>query len=118
MSWIDKLEKHGTEVTREYKRRKPKLPKPKVESVICAVRPANDRTGDPGEGAIGWYTVQDGKLTMTDENGKSGDKPETELVTEANAHVVAARLTKKRWVASRNDGDFNRPLNYRPLGIA
>jgi hypothetical protein len=114
MNWIDKLEKHGKAVSVEHKRRKPK---PKVESVIVTVRPPNERTGDPGEAAIGSYTVQDGVLSLTDENGKPVGEKLTALVTEANAHAVAAQLTTKRWAESRND-DFNRPVVYGPLGLS
>jgi hypothetical protein len=72
-----------------------------VQEVIVSVRPSNDRTGDPGEAAIGWYFVQDGVLTMCDENGKATG--ETELVTEGtNVEVVAARLTKWRWASARS----------------
>jgi hypothetical protein len=31
---------------------------------------------------------------------------------------VAARLTKEAWMKRARESNFNRPLNYRPLGIA
>ena len=39
------------------------------------------------------------------------------LGPDDDPHVIAGRLTRERWLT---DGatDFNRPLNYRPLGIA
>jgi hypothetical protein len=88
-SWLDKLEKHG--------------------------KHSNERTGDPGEAAIGWYFIQDGVLTMCDENGKPLDGVKfTAAVTEANARAVAAQLTKQRWSESRTN-DFDGPIAYGPL---
>ena len=116
MSWVDQLAEHGKKRKRKATSDKPVIvgPPPPVQEVIVSVRPANDRTGDPGEAAIGWYIVQDGVLTMTDENAKPSDKPETALVTEGmNVEVVAARLTKKRWMSARSENDdFNRPIFY------
>jgi hypothetical protein len=55
----------------------PAGPPPKVEGFYVTVR-HSDENGDPGQIAIGWYFVQDGMLTMCDENGKplEGLKPE------------------------------------------
>jgi hypothetical protein len=115
MSWIDKLETHGKKARKRKQPEVPADPPPVVHEIIVSVRPSNSETGFPGEAAIGWYTVVEGLLTMCDEHGRAGEKPETELLTPgANAYVVAARLTKKRWAQSR-ENNFNDPLNYGPL---
>ena len=116
--WLDKLEKHGKQA--KGRKRKadvvPAAPPPPVRSVIVTIRPANDLTGDPGMAAEGWYTVVDNLLQMTDENGKPLDGTKfTAAVTEANAHAVAARLTKARWADDSRGNDFNAPIAYGPL---
>jgi hypothetical protein len=90
-------------------------PPPAVQSIIMTVRPSDDRTGDPGMAAEGWYFIQGDVLTMCDERGKPLDGEKfTAVVTEANAHAVAAQMTKRRWSESRTN-DFDGPLNYGPL---
>ena len=115
MSWVDQLAEHGKKRKRKATSDKPVSvgPPPPVQEVIVNVRPSNPATGFPGEAAIGRYFVQDGVLTMCDENGKPLGEKETALVTEANAHAVAAQLTKRRWAESRTN-DYG-PLNYGPL---
>jgi hypothetical protein len=114
MSWLDKLEKHGKQARKRKSDATPAALAPVVQENIVSVRPANERTGDPGEEAISWYFVQDGMLTTCDENGKPlGDK-ETAMVTADNAHVVATQITRRRWAESRTS-DFDGPLNYGPL---
>ena len=113
-SWLDKLEKHGKQARKRKSDVTPAAPAPVVQEIIVSVRPANERTGDPGEAAISWYFVQDGMLTMCDENGKPlGDK-ETAAVTAENARAVAVQMTRRRWSESRAS-DFDGPLNYGPL---
>jgi hypothetical protein len=116
MSWVDQLAEHGKKRKRKATSDKPVSvgPPAPVQEVIVSVRRANDRTGDPGEAAIGWYTVVDGLLQMTDENGKVLGEKLTAQVTEANSHAVAAQLTRQRWFESRIN-DFDGPLNYGPL---
>jgi hypothetical protein len=72
---------------------------------------------DPGEVEIGYYTVADGLLQMCDETGKPKGK-NVKLEREDNPAKVAGRLTKEAWMKRARESTFNRPLNYRPLGIA
>jgi hypothetical protein len=112
--WLDKLEKHGKQARKRKSDVAPAALVPVVQEIIVSVRPANERTGDPGEAAISWYFVQDGMLTMCDENGKPlGDK-ETAAVTAENARAVAVQMTRRRWSESRAS-DFDGPLTYGPL---
>jgi hypothetical protein len=76
----------------------PAGPPPKVEGFYVTVR-HSDENGDPGQIAIGWYFVQDGMLTMCDENGKplEGLKPEL-LPDGVNPEAIAARLLRRRRV--------------------
>jgi hypothetical protein len=114
MSWIEKLQETGKAKTRKRKGAVPAGPPPVVHEIIVSVRASDPATGFPGEAAIGHYTVVDNLLTMTDEHGRAGDKPETAIVTDGNPRVVAARLVKKRW-AEKRETNFDGPLNYPPL---
>ncbi len=84
-----------------------------VKTICVTVRtPIGD--SDPGEVARAHYFVTDDFVSLCDEdgkpigNGRSMERGET-------AKQVAGRLLR----GSRGDEpDFNRPLRYRPLGIA
>jgi hypothetical protein len=112
ISWIDKLERHGTEVAVEYKRRRPR---PRVHDVCITGRTPSDN--DPGEIAVGYYTVAHGELLMTDATGKPLRDAKPVKVTNENARSVAGMLTRQHWVESRSNG-FDGPLNYPPISIA
>jgi hypothetical protein len=81
-----------------------------VEQIIVTVRFAEPEDGDPGEAAVGYYTVEDGLLTMTDEHGTPlKNSMPVKLEDPSKAQAIAASLVKKR----RNDPEnFNRPLRY------
>ena len=49
MSWLDKLEKHGKQARKRKSDVTPTARAPVVQEIIVSVRPANERTGDPGE---------------------------------------------------------------------
>ena len=117
-SWIDDLAGHAA---KSAKKKQPAKPKPAVHQVIVTTRPADESTGDPGACRVGYYTVQDGLLTLTDENGSplktDQGKPITVVLENAgDARGVAASLVRKR---ARGDGmrGFERgALNYPDEG--
>jgi hypothetical protein len=110
--WTDELEQLGR--TKVRKSRKQRL-QGKIEQVIVQIRAATD-DGDPGEVAIGHFVVEDSVLCLVDEEGQDlkGAKP-VKLENLADARAVAANLIRRR---RGDENDFNRPLVYRPLGIA
>ena len=67
---------------------------------------------DAGEIAEGWFSIDDGVLTVTDANGKYvGSRP---LLKGEDARVVAKQLLReKKQPESEN---FNRPLSYPNAG--
>ena len=94
-----------------------------VKSVTAIIsHPSPRDPHDMGRCTVGYYIVEGNLLTMTygdakPFHGRSGERitPKLQYPT-----VIAKRLTMQIHRASRGDGmaDFNRPLNYRPLGIA
>ena len=71
--------------------------------------------GDAGACAVGGYYVADGVVVMCNEIGKPTGKT-YRLGPGDNERQIASRLTLQAW-RSRTP-DFNRPLNYQPLGVA
>jgi hypothetical protein len=90
---------------------------PEIRSVIVQTAYADPDRGDPGACEIGYYVVNGRDLTMTDENGRPMAKPRR-LQVDEDPHIVAGRLTRERWLKTNDASNFNRPLRYRPLGIA
>lgn len=58
--------------------------------------------GDCGEAGVGFYSVTDGVLTMRDEKGKPTGK-EYRLGPGDNEKVIASRLAKQAWSATRGN---------------
>src|SRR5258707_14027040 len=80
---------------------------------------------DMGRCTVGYYVVEGNLLTMTYGDGQTCDGKSVEKITHRlqagdEPTVIANRLTMQIHRASRGDGmaGFNRPLNYRLLGIA
>jgi hypothetical protein len=80
--------------------------------------------GDRGRVCEGWYTVENGVLTMTDPEGipirdVDGDKIDHKLKEGESARTIASRLTLKIFNARFDDmADFNRStsaLKYSKL---
>lgn len=95
-------------------------PKPQVNYVFAQVRP--QRPNDPGEVEIGYFTVQDGVLTMTDEHGRpiegKGDKGYSRTLSVGdNERVIAHRLALKIRADRSGSNYFNRKLIYPVSGV-
>jgi hypothetical protein len=93
---------------------------PEVHSVFATVRLPSD--GDPGQVTIGYYTLADGVLTMTDSKGRpvrtsSGEKRVHRLQEGEDPRSIASRLTKQIRMSMRGEADFNRRLVYPSVGI-
>jgi hypothetical protein len=116
--WLDRLEDAGRKAVADSKLPRPA---PKVERVIVTTRTSDPDSGDPGSANIGYYIVEDGLLTLTDQSGTplktEGDKPITAIIEPGvDPRAVAASLTYRR---ARNTIDgFNRRLVYPKLGLA
>ena len=87
---------------------------PIIESYVqVQVRQCRD-DDDPGEIAEGWFSIEDGVLTVTDANGKYvGSRA---MIAGEDARVVAKQLLREKKVPEGED--FNRRLDYPKLGIA
>ncbi len=89
---------------------------PEILGVIAQLSP--DRVIE------GFYTVEDGMLTMVYGNGDPvlvmDEKVQHRLAEGENPRVIAGRLTKqirKRLIGETVDG-FNDPIRYQNAGIA
>jgi hypothetical protein len=97
---------------------------PEVHSVYATVRRPSGRDGDLGQVTEGYYTLQDGLLTMTDSAGvavrkiKTGEKITHHVQPAEDARSVACRLTLQIYLSRRDVSDFNMPLYYPPSGVA
>lgn len=94
---------------------------PEVHSVCATVRlPIN---GDAGQITVGYYTLADGLLTMTDSKGAvvrvmhTGEKYSQKIKPGDDAKAIATRLTLKIRRAISGQSDFNRRLDYPRGGI-
>ena len=75
--------------------------------------PASGTEGDPGAVIIGHYSVQDDAVVLHAADGKPTAKRH-HLSTGEDPKQAAWRLTRD---AKAVTPDFNRRLNYQPLGI-
>lgn len=104
MSWLDKLESHGKTQVREARKRRLR---PLVQSVYVTTR--HPKGNDPGAVAEGHFIVEDGRLTLTDENGTPLDKPV--VIGSNDPRSLASSLIKARLGLNRGElTGFNRPL--------
>jgi hypothetical protein len=122
MGWLDALERRGREATGSI----PDLPKADLQAINSSVKPeiktvwvqtARPRNGDAGEVEPGFYSVVDGLVTMHDKDGKPTGKT-ARLSLGDDPQGVAHRMAREAWSATLGEGNFNRPINYQPLGIA
>jgi hypothetical protein len=89
-----------------------------VHEVYVTVRAPVD-AGDPGQVTIGFYTLVDGLLTMTDSKGNpvrnahTGAKYTHKMQPGDDARKHAGRLTLQiyRMLGRDVSGGFNRPLH-------
>jgi len=72
--------------------------------------------GDAGEVMRGYYRVTGDVLTMCSEDGKSTGKTH-KLQPGDDPRVVATRLLRAEML-KQSRSDFNRRINYSPLGVA
>ena len=98
----------------------------KVQNVTAIIsNPSPHDPTDLGRATVGYYVIEGKLLTMTHGDGKpflgrSGERITQKLQRGDDPSVIAKRLTLQIHRSRRGDGmaDFNRPLVYRPLGIA
>jgi hypothetical protein len=84
---------------------------PLVESyVYTQVRPCRD-DDDPGQIMEGWYTIDDGHLTLTDREGRHITR--RAMIVGEDPKALAKALLREK-----GPEDFNRRLDYPRLGIA
>ena len=107
---------------------------PEIKPIyITRRRPLGDN--DPGEIAYGNFTFVDGIVTLTDDAGTPLKRGSSQVLTTRkekgardvplwssavpagnDARQVAGRLLHQKVSSEKSGSDFNRPLNYRPLG--
>jgi hypothetical protein len=83
-----------------------------VESYVWVqTRPCRDDGNDPGEILEGWFSVDDGTVTVTDREGRYIT---SRAMIAGEAPAAVARLL----LCEKGPEDFNRRLDYPRLGIA
>jgi hypothetical protein len=86
---------------------------PIIESYVqVQVRQCRD-DDDAGEIAEGWFSIDDGVLTVTDANGKYVG---SRAIAGEDARVVAKQLLREK--KQPESEDFNRRLSYPNAGLA
>lgn len=113
-NWLDRLESHGRQVTKA--RRELEIaarPKPQVQETFITIRGASEH--DPGEIAIAYFVVEDGLVTLTDQNGSPLSGSEPRRLDGEDAARVAARLLRNRRTEDRDDFT-TRQVNFPSTG--
>jgi hypothetical protein len=90
---------------------------PEIQTVIISTGHAHPERGDPGSVEIGYYFVSGLNLTMCDESGNPIARPHR-LGPDDEPRAIAGRLTRERWLKTDGASDFNRRIDYQPLGLA
>ena len=120
MTWLDTLLARGDEAKRAdtvplAPARQSAKPRPRADIKAVSVQTAAPFGDNPGAITVGFYSVHDDVVVMHDEAGiPTGTRQH--LGAGEDPRGVAYRLTRESWQAKAPD--FNRPLNYQPLGIA
>jgi hypothetical protein len=117
MGWLDALERRareavGVEPAISAPARPPTKPRPDPVIRTVYVQTAPQSYGSPGACELGFYSVTDDVVTMHDVNGKPTGKC---MPAGEDPRQVAYLITRETWKAEKPD--FNRRLNYQPLGI-
>ena len=93
-----------------------------VHSVYATVRlPSDD---DTGQITIGYFTLADDVLTMTNPKGVpvrrpiTGEKIQRKIAEGDDPKAIASRLTKDIRLMLHGETDFNRRLDYSRHGVA
>jgi hypothetical protein len=120
VTWLDTLLARGDEAKRadivpSVPARQPAKPQPKAHIKAVSVQTAAPFGSSPGAITVGFYSVQDDVVVMHAGTGIPTGKRQ-HLRAGEDPRRVAYRLTRESWQAKAPD--FNRRLNYQPLGIA
>jgi hypothetical protein len=115
MSWLDALRDRGLQATRGLQPEPPIVRKPAVEPEIKSlwVQTVAPREGDPGAVEPGFYSVTGGVVTMHDEQGRPTGNTHR-LRPGDDPRQIAHVMTREARLKSRDESNFNRPLNYQP----
>ena len=62
-----------------------------------------------------YYFIENGVLRMCNESGEPNG---VTLEQGDDPNQIARRFTRDAWRKRAREGDFNRPLRYRRLGVA
>lgn len=119
MSWLDAIRNRAQEAqaapVQAKPRPTPRQPKREIKSAWFQTHAPRD--GDCGGVEAVHYFVADGTVSICDELGKPTSKTVT-LAENDDPRAIAARLGRAAWLASTAGSNFNRRLDYGPLGIA
>lgn len=123
MSWLDTLLDRAKEAQGETPaapRSTGSLASPvrvKPEIKVAWFQTAPPRNGDCGGVEAVHYFVVDGSVNLCDESGKPTGAT-APLPDGADVRATAARIGRRRWLASNDGPRFNRIIDYGPLGLA
>src|SRR4051794_9924107 len=70
---------------------------PEVKGFVCVVAQPTGAPGDLGETVDAWYFVDDGVLSLCDENGKASEAKPYRLAPGEEPRRVASRLRRASW---------------------
>jgi hypothetical protein len=121
VNWLDTLLDRGREAKGTASSdplpvlKKPAKPPVQPDIKAVSVQTAAPFGNSPGAITVGFYSVQDDVVVVRDESGIPIGKRQ-HLRAGEDPRGVAYRLTREAWQAKAPD--FNRALNYQPLGIA
>jgi hypothetical protein len=115
LSWLDAIKGRAQEAKAQAPESKPARPRTRREIKVVWFQTAAPRDGDMGAVESAHYFVADGVVTLCDEAGKS-TKLTAPVAEGEDPARIAGRMARQRWAMS-NGGNFNRRLNYGPLGL-
>jgi hypothetical protein len=125
MSWLDSLYQRGVQAKRvtpvtgvtgvqpDRGEARPKA-RPDIQWMYVQTGFANWDKGDPGSVEIAYYSVSDGIVTMHDKDGKATSA--TARLTAGEDPRRTANRLKLEALRAGDEKNFNRSLNYPPLG--
>lgn len=92
-----------------------------IYQVYATVRLPRD--DDPGKVTVGYFTLIDGVLTMTNPKGvparrSNGEKIQRKIAEGDDPKIIASRLTKEIYHSRSGETDLNRRLDHSRHGVA
>src|SRR5436190_11973614 len=105
-NWLEQAFGIGDEAESVAPPTKPRRVPPEVKGFICVVAQPSGAPGDLGETVDSWYFVEDGVVTLCDQQGKPLTKTDDDQVSHSatlapddDPRTVAYRMRRRTWSA-------------------